>query len=134
MPRVSAATATGVSPMVAIPSMSDGLSPASAMANCDDSTVSSRASIPGLRPIRDIPMPEISAPLTPCSCLTGSRPPVGIGLEERHEDLALLLEDHAHRQADGDGLDRAVHEVGGEPQSVLLDELDDGDHVRHGDV
>src|SRR5580704_19392455 len=134
MPRVAAATAGGVSPMVAMPSMSDGVSPASAMAACDDSTVSSRASMPVLRPIRDIPMPEISAPLTPCSRLTGSRLPVGIGLEERHEDLALLLEDDTHRQADGDRLHRAVHEVGGEPQPVLLDEFDDGDHVRHGDV
>ena len=48
--------------MVAMPSMSWGESPASAIAAVEDSTVSSSPGMPVLRPMREMPIPEMSAP------------------------------------------------------------------------
>ena len=62
MPRWAAVSVTGVSPMVEMPSMSAGTSPASAIAARDDSAVRSSPAIPVLRPIREIPIPEMIAP------------------------------------------------------------------------
>ena len=62
MPRWADVCATGVSPMVEMPSMSAGTSPASAIAARDDSAVRSSPAIPVLRPIREIPIPEMIAP------------------------------------------------------------------------
>jgi hypothetical protein len=45
--------------MVAIPSMSDGDSPASTIAARDASRVSSMPGTPVRRPIREIPMPPV---------------------------------------------------------------------------
>jgi hypothetical protein len=44
-----------------MPSMSAGVSPASAIAAAEASTVSSAGGMPVLRPVREIPMPEMIA-------------------------------------------------------------------------
>ena len=61
MPSPAVTSARGTSPSVAIPSMSDRLSPASAMASRAASSVNSRPGIPVFRPIRDIPRPLMIA-------------------------------------------------------------------------
>src|SRR5204862_5054057 len=56
-----ATSSAGVSPSVAIASMSPTSRPASAIAAVTDSVVSSRPPMPVLRPMREIPIPEMSA-------------------------------------------------------------------------
>src|SRR5262249_1594436 len=41
------------------------------------------------------------------------------------------LEQHAQGHADGEALDRAIDDVGGQPEARLLLQLDEADHVRH---
>src|SRR5580704_2520108 len=56
-----------------------------------------------------------------------------IGDEQRDEDLAVLFELHAYWHPDVDFLGWASHHIGGEPESFLIRQLDDGDVVGHGD-
>ncbi len=62
--------------MVAMPSMSDGVSPASAYRLREDSAVSSSPAMPVLRPMREIPIPEMIAPCSTMS-FTRANPTVG---------------------------------------------------------
>src|SRR5271156_786936 len=55
-------------------------------------------------------------------------------LEHRHEDLAGLLEFDPDRHADLDPLVGASDDVGDQPQTGLLDELDQRDVVRNVDT
>jgi len=61
MPISAAVSSGGVSPSVMMPSMSAGVSPASAIADRVDSSVRSIPAMPVFRPIREIPMPEMIA-------------------------------------------------------------------------
>ncbi|PQM46963.1 hypothetical protein C1Y40_02857 [Mycobacterium talmoniae] len=58
MPSAAVVSAAGVSPRVAMPSISAGASPASAIPARTASTVSSSAGMPVRRPIREIPTPD----------------------------------------------------------------------------
>src|ERR1700677_383488 len=45
----------------------------------------------------------------------------------------MLLELHSDGHADVDVFGRAAHDIGGEPEPLLIDQFDDGDVVRNGD-
>ena len=61
MPNAALTSAAGVSPRVAMPSMSEAAKPASSIAVRTASIVSSKPGMPVRRPIREIPMPEMIA-------------------------------------------------------------------------
>ena len=63
MPRAPAASSSGVSPMVEMPSMSAGRSPASAMAARAAAAVSSIPAMPVRRPIGEMPAPVMRRPV-----------------------------------------------------------------------
>ncbi|UGU14175.1 hypothetical protein LTQ57_04315 [Mycobacterium avium subsp. avium] len=70
MPSWALTSAAGVSPRVAMPSMSVGARPASATAARTASMVSSRPGMPVRRPIREIPMPDRIASFSKCAMHT----------------------------------------------------------------
>src|SRR5271167_2554018 len=98
-PRASCTAARDVSPTVARPSMSPGISPASVIAARAALTVIASPDIAVLRPIRDIPIPEMNDRRSKASRATITDSPVD-GREHRHEDLAHLLEFDPDRHRD----------------------------------
>src|SRR5262245_2116250 len=73
MPRRSATSSAGVSPSVAMPSISAYVRPASATAADTDSLVSSLPETPVFRPMREMPIPEMIACCSGTS-VTGADP------------------------------------------------------------
>ena len=112
--------------------MSAVVSPASAIAARQPSSVSSSGSRYSRRPISDWPTPVMHARRSMISFVVHAH--AASGLEQRDVHVAvgigMVLERDAQRHADLDLVERAVHEVRREPHRRLLDDLDDRDDVR----
>src|ERR1700761_2214841 len=102
--------------------------PASAIAVRHASSVRSSDDRPKRRPTADCPIP-VNADA--CSNLLSAN---GLDRLVRHEDrvpeVVTVHESHGHPHADVCNVDGAVHQVGGQPQALLLVEFDHDDDVR----
>src|ERR1700761_673150 len=101
--------------------------PASAMAHWHASTVRSSDDRPKRRPTADCPIP-VNADA--CSNLLSAK---GLDRLDRHEHrvprAVTVHESHTDPHANVRNVEGAVHQVGGQPQALLLVEFDHGDDV-----